>query len=91
MSDENDDWSRNWARKLREHVELISEIEFSIMLEEPLSKVRWWRSHGAGPKYVKLGRSIYYTLPDIRAWIADNTHPASHEETEGKDVTIFAS
>jgi predicted DNA-binding transcriptional regulator AlpA len=29
-----------------------------------------WRSEGAGPRFVKVGRLVYYRRPDICAWLA---------------------
>lgn len=84
-------WSQQRACALRAQIELISEIELSLMLDEPLTKVKWRRANGVGPRYVKLGRSVFYTLSDIRDWIEDNTHPASPKKPEDKDVPIFAS
>lgn len=37
-----------------------------------------WRSKGAGPRYTKLGKNVYYKITDIHAWIDANA-----VETEG--------
>lgn len=28
-----------------------------------------WRHYGKGPKYIKVGRSAYYRVSDIEAWL----------------------
>ncbi len=30
-----------------------------------------WRSQGRGPKFYKVGRSVFYRRSDISAWLGD--------------------
>lgn len=32
------------------------------------------RYKGNGPKFIKLGRSVYYTEAHLREWVEANTH-----------------
>ncbi|WP_146592080.1 helix-turn-helix transcriptional regulator [Puniceibacterium confluentis] len=33
-------------------------------------------TRGNGPRFVRVGYLVRYTVKDVRAWIADNTHEA---------------
>ena len=35
--------------------------------------LRWWRSIGRGPQFVKCGGAVRYRAEDITAWIDLNT------------------
>ncbi len=45
------------------------EVAGSALLRVKSQTLRAWRVRGTGPKYVKIGRRVYYRLSDIRAWI----------------------
>lgn len=32
-----------------------------------------WRCEGGGPRFVKLGRLVFYRAGDLRAWIIERT------------------
>lgn len=36
----------------------------------PISTLQWWRTTGRGPRYVKVGRKVFYRPADLDAFIA---------------------
>jgi DNA-binding transcriptional MerR regulator len=36
----------------------------------PVNTLRYWRSHGLGPKSARIGRWVAYREHDVDAWIA---------------------
>ena len=43
------------------------------------------RIYGGGPAYSRLGRSIFYQLDDLDAWVAANRQmPANHNSSVGQ-------
>ena len=32
--------------------------------------LRWYRMNGTGPKSFKIGRRVYYRLPEVDAWLS---------------------
>jgi len=69
------------AQKLRDRIGLVSEAQFAAMMEVSEYTTQVWRVKGTGPLFVKLGRSVFYRLQDIEAWMAQNLH--SSTETTG--------
>lgn len=55
----------------RREFALLTEEELAIMLEVKLDTVRSWRSEKIGPKWTKLGKSVYYRALDVSDWIND--------------------
>jgi hypothetical protein len=35
--------------------------------------IRAWRLKGFGPRFVRFGRTIRYSVDDVETWIASNT------------------
>jgi hypothetical protein len=48
-----------------------------------VSKYTWrsFRYHGGGPKFVKIGRSVYYSQKAFLEWLASNTFSNTSEVT----------
>lgn len=42
-----------------------------------------WRTEGRGPRYLKVGRRVYYRLRDVEAWLDAQvrTHPRDARQT----------
>lgn len=76
---------QDMAQTLRDRVGLVSEAQFSAMMSVSEYSLQSWRALGTGPRFVKLGRAIYYRLKDIEAWIASNTHESTR--TTGPNLT----
>ena len=49
--------------------ELISSKDAAARLGIVGGVLANWRANGRGPRYLKLGRSVYYRPDDIRAWL----------------------
>ena len=67
----------NPAQLLRDRIGLVSETQFANMMEVSEFTTQSWRVAGTGPMFVKLGRSVFYRLKDIEAWMEDNLHKST--------------
>jgi hypothetical protein len=54
-------------------VELVSQQEAAAFLHKSLRVLRFWRTAGIGPAFVKLGRTILYNRQDLIAYVRSNT------------------
>ncbi|MGZ0712552.1 helix-turn-helix domain-containing protein (plasmid) [Coraliomargarita sp. W4R53] len=52
---------------------LLTPQELAEQLRVPLSRLSTWRRNGGGPKFLKFGRDVYYTLSDIQRWVDEST------------------
>ncbi len=57
---------------LRDMFNLIPEVDFALMVDAPVATVQWWRSQKLSPRFVKLGKKVFYQPEDIDDWIAQN-------------------
>jgi predicted DNA-binding transcriptional regulator AlpA len=48
---------------------LIKTRQFAEMIDRPEPTIRWWRATGFGPQSVRIGRTVYYDLDEVNAWI----------------------
>lgn len=60
------------AYSLRNAIGILTIEDVSALLGITKFALQQWRFFGQGPKYVKLGRSIYYRIVDLREWIDSN-------------------
>ncbi len=49
--------------------ELLTLEEVAEILKTPINTLRWWRQEGVGPAYFHIGRRLYITVGDLRAFI----------------------
>jgi predicted DNA-binding transcriptional regulator AlpA len=49
--------------------ELVSEERFAKDLNKHIATVRRWRREGKGPKFLRLGNSVYHRSSDIETWL----------------------
>jgi Helix-turn-helix domain len=55
--------------QIRGAVGLITEEDMAkVLMLNAVSTLATWRSQGKGPAYVKLGKRVFYTVADLRAW-----------------------
>lgn len=54
---------------------LCSPQELAEFLNLPVRTIYAWRSTGAGPQGVKVGRHVRYRQSDIDAWLAARVDP----------------
>ena len=62
----------NIATQERE-VELLTQEEAAAFLHKSLRVLRFWRTAGIGPAFVKLGKTILYNRSDLIAYVRSNT------------------
>lgn len=48
--------------------QLLDTDELAVYLGTPKASVEYWRVTGTGPDFVRIGRKIYYSVPDVLAW-----------------------
>lgn len=49
--------------------------EVAAFLRKSEKTLANWRSHGIGPRYVKVGHSVLYDWRDVRAWVEVRKRP----------------
>jgi predicted DNA-binding transcriptional regulator AlpA len=74
------------AQELRDRIGLVSELQFAAMMGVTDYTLQVWRVKGTGPKFVKLGRSIFYRLKHIDEWMDKNVHEST--ESTGPTYTF---
>lgn len=47
-----------------------TETAGKYLADTPAATLQWWRTTGRGPRYVKIGRKVYYRRADLDAFIA---------------------
>lgn len=65
------------ARALRHLVGILTEDDLNEMLNISEHTSQSWRVLGGGPKFVKLGKTIFYRIKDVEDWIIANLHSIS--------------
>lgn len=53
-----------------EKITLLTETELAALVSRSLSAIRQDRHHGRGVPYLKIGRSVRYSLIDITAYLS---------------------
>ena len=53
--------------------ELVTERQVSERWNVSLNTLRYWRSTGEGPPYVKIGRSVRYNVSALEKYLRRNT------------------
>ena len=61
--------------------ELIAEIDAAKFLGKEIQSLRNERSQGKGPRYVRLGRTIYYPRGGLQEYINANTVTPTYAPT----------
>jgi hypothetical protein len=54
-------------------LELLTQEEAAVVLRKSPRVLRFWRTAGIGPAYVKLGKTVLYNREDLIAYIRSNT------------------
>jgi hypothetical protein len=52
--------------------ELLTERETSPLIRTPVKTLQAWRPLKKGPRFVRIGRRIFYTRSEISRFIEDN-------------------
>ncbi|MGZ3172135.1 MAG: helix-turn-helix transcriptional regulator [Croceibacterium sp.] len=53
---------------------LLTPDQTSDRLHTPVATLQYWRTTGRGPRYLKIGRKIFYRSGDIDQFIAACEH-----------------
>lgn len=53
--------------------------EITSMLHVPVNTLNDWRSKGKGPKFVKIGRSVYYRRDDVLDYLQSQVFSSTAE------------
>ncbi|MDQ3766904.1 MAG: helix-turn-helix domain-containing protein [Actinomycetota bacterium] len=48
---------------------MLSARELAAFLEVPLSTIYFWRYRGEGPRAMRVGRCLRFSMADVRAWL----------------------
>lgn len=63
-----------------DNVELLAPKSAGVYLAgTPEPTLQWWRTTGRGPKYLKIGRRVFYRRTDLDAFIAAGEHTPERE------------
>ena len=54
-------------------VALLTQEEAAAFLHKSPRVLRFWRTAGIGPAFVKLGKTVLYTRQDLIAYVRSNT------------------
>ena len=64
---------------------LLTESETARRLGISVSGLRKWRREGQGPHFIRLGRLIRYSVPDLEEWlVANRQEPGSSLQSSGQ-------
>ncbi len=55
-------------------VNYLTTAELSQLLKTPASTLRYWRTQGEGPPWLKVGNRILYRDVDVHAWAESRIH-----------------
>lgn len=70
------------ADELRSYFALVSEDELATMLDIKLETLRAWRTDKQGPRWIKLGKGVYYRDVDVFEWIDASGVPSDEPVKE---------
>lgn len=48
---------------------LMSAEELADFLQIPLSTIYFWRYRGEGPRAIRVGRCLRFSMADVREWL----------------------
>ena len=58
-------------------LKLLKPVEVAEMLSSPEATLRYWRSIGVGPRWIKLEGSVRYDLADVVLYIEESRRSPS--------------
>jgi predicted DNA-binding transcriptional regulator AlpA len=59
----------------REKLGLMTPEELALALQVTVTTLQTWRVQDQGPRYVKLGKGVFYRYRDVEAWFEDCLSP----------------
>lgn len=58
---------------------LVTPKMFEEKFDVPVNTQNDWRSKGRGPKFLKVGRTVYYPREDVLAWLKSRVFSSTAE------------
>lgn len=58
---------------LSSNMKLLTTAEAAAFLHKPAGTLRYWRAVGAGPCYVKMGKTVLYEEAELVDFVKSNT------------------
>jgi Helix-turn-helix domain len=55
------------------NMKLLTTAEAAAFLHKPAGTLRYWRAVGAGPRYVKMGKTVLYEEAELVDFVKSNT------------------
>jgi hypothetical protein len=49
--------------------DLLTLEQFAMMVNTPISTVRYWRLNGYGPRFARIGRRVMVRRAEAEAWV----------------------
>lgn len=77
----------------RQKLGLLTPDELGVTLGVTTTTLQTWRCEGKGPRYIKLGKSVFYRFGDVQDWIDDTliVHPeeVASDDTQPEPVDML--
>lgn len=70
------DWNQH-PGVTRRSLDLLTEHEVAAAFGLAVSTLEKWRAAGFGPAYTKPGKRVFYSVYDVRAWLATRRYKPS--------------
>jgi Helix-turn-helix domain len=65
-----------------ENPELKTEREAALLLRIKVKPLQVWRSRKKCPRFVRIGRRVFYPTAELERFLAENTMPARTDKTK---------
>jgi hypothetical protein len=69
----------------RRRLGLLTEEELCSALENKPATLQQWRCEGYGPKFVKLGKAVFYRFTDVEDWINRSVHESVKDAANAQE------
>lgn len=60
--------------------QLMTTEETSAYVRHAVQTLAKWRVYGKGPRWVKMGRSVFYERTDVDSWIDSNIRSSTSDQ-----------
>ena len=75
---------------LSSNMKLLTTAEAAAFLHKPAGTLRYWRAVGAGPCYVKMGKTVLYEEAELVDFVKSNTDVPSVRTEAREEATRVA-
>lgn len=48
---------------------LLDTDDLATYLRTPKATIEYWRVTGVGPVFIRIGRKVFYSEPDVLSWL----------------------